>query len=108
MQASESMTHPPAPSGPARPERILLWIGMIGGTIAAGVAFVYKIAEFIFTLNSNEVQGFADVPVTIYFVVAAGWLCLLVWSYASGQFTDVERPKVEMLELEEAYEQRGE
>ena len=108
MLPSETMTPVHAAGSPHRPERILLWIGMIGGTLAAGVAFVYKIAEFIFTLNSNEVQGFADVPVTIYFVVAAGWLCLLVWSYASGQFTDVERPKVEMLELEEAYEQRGE
>ena len=108
MRASDSMTAG-APAGtPARPERILLWIAMIGGTFIAGVAFVYKIAEFIFTLNSNEVQGFADVPVTIYFVVAAGWLCLLVWSYVSGQFTDVERAKVEMLEMEEAYEQRGE
>ncbi len=108
MRANESTTAPHPAGSPARPERILLWIGMIGGILVAGVAFVYKIAEFIFTLNSNEVQGFADVPVTIYFVVAAGWLCLLVWSYVSGQFTDIERPKVEMLELEEAYEQRGE
>ena len=93
---------------PTAPEKIFLWVAMIVGTIAAGVAFVYKIAEFIFTLNSNEVRGFADVPVTIYFVVAAGWLCLLVWCFVSGQFTDVERAKVEMLEMEEAYEQRGE
>lgn len=93
---------------PKHPERVLLWIAMIVGTIASGAAFVYKIAEFIFTLNSNEVRGFADVPVTIYFVVAAGWLCLLVWCFASGQFTDIERAKVELLEMEEAYERRGE
>ena len=90
------------------PERTLLWIAMIVGTIVAGTAFVYKIAEFIFTLNSNDVQGFADVPVTIYFVVAAGWLCLLVWCFVSGQFTDVEQAKFEMLEMEEEYERRGE
>jgi hypothetical protein len=93
---------------PPRPERILLWVGMIGGVGAAGVAFVYKIAEFIFTLNESAVQGFADVPVTIYFVVAAGWLCLLVWCFVSGKFTNVEQPKFEMLEMEEAYERRGE
>ena len=49
-----------------------------------------------------------DVPVTIYFVVAAGWLCLLCWSFVSGQFKDVEEPKYEMLRLEEEYERRGE
>lgn len=92
----------------APPERILLWIAMVVGTLVAGAAFVYKIAEFIFTLNSNDVQGFADVPVTIYFVVAAGWLCLLVWCFVSGQFTNIELAKFEMLEMEEAYERRGE
>ena len=97
----------PESGAPRRPEKILLWAAMIGGIFAAGVAFVYKIAEFIFTLNSNEVQGFADVPVTIYFVVAAGWLCLLVWCFVSGQFTNVEEPKYEMLRKEEEYERRG-
>jgi hypothetical protein len=93
---------------PARPERILLWAAMVIGIFAAGAAFIYKIAEFIFTLNESSVQGFADVPVTIYFVVAAGWLSLLVWCFASGQFKNVEEPKYEMLRLEEEYERRGE
>lgn len=94
-------------SGPPRPERVLLWVAMVGGIFAAGIAFVYKIAEFIFTLNSSSVQGFADVPVTIYFVVAAGWLLLLVWCFLSGKFTNVEEPKYEMLRMEEEYERRG-
>ena len=89
-------------------ERRALWASMILGVFCSAVAFVYKITEFILTLQDNEVKGFADVPVTIYFVVAAGWLCLLVWCFVSGQFTDIERAKVEMLEQEEAYEQRGE
>jgi len=97
----------PESGAPRRPEKILLWAAMIGGIFAAGVAFVYKIAEFIFTLNSSTVQGFADVPVTIYFVVAAGWLLLLVWCFVSGQFTNVEEPKYEMLRKEEEYERRG-
>jgi hypothetical protein len=95
-------------SHPARPERILLWAAMVIGIFAAGVAFIYKIAEFIFTLNESSVQGFADVPVTIYFVVAGGWLSLLVWCFVSGQFKNVEEPKYEMLRLEEEYERRGE
>lgn len=92
---------------PMKPEKILLWAAMVGGIFAAGVAFVYKIAEFIFTLNSSTVQGFADVPVTIYFVVASGWLFLLVWCFLSGKFTNVEEPKYEMLRMEEEYERRG-
>jgi hypothetical protein len=95
-------------TSPARPERILLWAAMVIGIFAAGAAFIYKIAEFIFTLNESSVQGFADVPVTIYFVVAAGWLSLLVWCFVSGQFKNVEEPKYEMLRLEEEYERRGE
>ncbi len=89
-------------------ERLILWAAMIGGIFAAGVAFVYKIAEFIFTLNGNEVKGFADVPVTVYFVVAAGWLCLLIWCFVTGKFTDIESTKFEMLEMEAEYERRGE
>jgi hypothetical protein len=98
----------PTKHTPPRPERILLWAAMIGGVAVAGIAFVYKIAEFIFTLNSDSVQGFADVPVTIYFVVATGWLLLLVWCFLCGKFRDVVEAKYEMLRMEEAYERRGE
>jgi len=89
-------------------ERVLLWAAMIVGIGLSGIAFVYKIAEFIFTLGGTEVKGFAEVPVTVYFVVAAGWLCLLVWCYVTRQFVDVERSKYEMLEMEAEYERRGE
>ena len=97
-----------APSPGERRDRVLLWIAMIVGVAASGVAFAYKVAEFLFTLGSPEAQGFADVPVTVYFVVAAGWLMLLVWCFVSGQFRDVERAKYEMLEREAEYERRGE
>ena len=89
-------------------EKILLWVVMVVGIGLSGIAFVYKIAEFIFTLEGTEVQGFAEVPVTVYFVVAAGWLCLLVWCHVTRQFVDVERSKYEMLEMEAEYDRRGE
>ncbi len=108
MLASDTLPRPPEGAGPPRPERILMWAAMIVGVGAAGVAFIYKIAEFIFTLSSSDVQVFADVPVTIYFVVATGWLLLLVWCFKSGQFKNVEEPKYEMLRMEEEYERRGE
>jgi hypothetical protein len=89
-------------------EKILLWVVMVVGIGLSGIAFVYKIAEFIFTLNGTEVQGFAEVPVTVYFIVAAVWLALLVWCYVTKQFVDVERSKYEMLEMEAEYERLGE
>ncbi len=88
--------------------KILLWVSMIFGIVASGVAFAYKLAEFIFTLNSNSVQGFADVPVTVYFVVAMGWLVLLAWSYFTGKLKDIESSKWDMLRQETEYERRGE
>lgn len=89
-------------------ERVLLQAVMIVGVVLSGIAFVYKITEFIFTLGGDEVKGFADVPVTVYFVVATGWLCLLVWCHVTRQFVDVERTKYEMLEMEADHERRGE
>ena len=91
-----------------RRAKILLWVSMIFGILVAGVAFAYKMAEFIFTLNSNSVQGFADVPVTIYFIVAAGWLALLAWCFVTGKFEDIESSKWDMLRQETEYERRGE
>jgi hypothetical protein len=95
-------------AGRARRANVILWTLMIAGLSLAGVAFTYKLAEFIFTLQSDDVKGFADVPVTVYFVVAGGWLCLLVWCFKSGKFSDMERAKFEMLEQEEEYARRGE
>ena len=89
-------------------KRVLLGLAAVLILLTSGTAFTYKIAEFIFTLSSNEVKGFAEVPVTVYFVVAGGWLCLLAWCFTSGKFKDLERAKLEMLAQEEEYERRGE
>lgn len=99
---------PDAGAAPSKRTRILLWTAMIVGLTGAGVAFAYKVAEFLFTLGSEEVQGFADVPVTVYFIVASGWLFLLVWCFATGKFSEMERAKLEMLEMEESHDERGE
>lgn len=91
----------------ARRQQRVLWISMIVGVVFGGAAFAYKIVEFLFTLSSPEARGFAEVPVTVYFFVAAGWLCLLVWCFVSGQFKNLEQAKFDMLEMEEEYERRG-
>lgn len=87
-----------------RPHRAVFVWTMIVGLVLSGLAFAYKVAEFIFTMSAPEAKGFADVPVTIYFIVAAGWLCLLAWCVMTGKFKDLERTKFELLELEEEYE----
>jgi hypothetical protein len=84
-----------------------LWIAMVVGVVFGGAAFAYKIVEFLFTLSSPEARGFAEVPVTVYFFVAGGWLCLLAWCFASGQFKNLEQAKLDMLEMEEEYDRRG-
>jgi cbb3-type cytochrome oxidase maturation protein len=40
-------------------------------------------------------------PVLTYLLVAAGYLLLFLWAYASGQFRDLEGPKYRMLEMQE-------
>jgi len=92
----------------SRWQRRLLYACVTLGLLGAGVAFCYKIAEFLFTLNSEEVRGFADVPVTVYFAVAAGWLALLIWSFLSGKLNESEQSKAELLEKEREYERLGE
>ncbi len=84
-----------------------LWVSMIVGVVFGGTAFAYKIVEFMFTLSEPESRGFAEVPVTVYFFVAGGWLCLLAWCFATGQFNDLEQAKYDMLEMEEEYERHG-
>lgn len=87
-------------------ERLFIWtIGV--GIVLAGIAFAYKIAGFIHVLTSQDFRGTFDVGITVYFVVSAGWLCLLAWCFLTGKFAKMERAKYDMLKQEEEYERRG-
>ena len=90
-----------------RGARLLLIWTMIVGVALAGVAFAYKIAAFIFTLSSADFRGTFDVGITVYFVVSAGWLCVLVWAFLTGKFKKMERAKYDLLRQEEEYERQG-
>jgi hypothetical protein len=85
---------------------IIIW-SMVVGLILSGIAFAYKVAEFMFTMTSPDFAGSFDVPVIVYFAIALGWLCILGWCFATGTFHEMERAKLEMLAREEEYEQRG-
>jgi hypothetical protein len=86
--------------------RLLTWT-MAVGIVLTGLAFAYKLAGFIWALTSADFQGTFDVGITVYLAVAAGWGCLLVWSWLTGNFTDMERTKLDVLRQEEEYERRG-
>ena len=104
--ANLHVVNEPPPIG--RRGRIILWTAMIVGLTGAGLCFAYKVAEFIYTIGSDDVKGFADVPVTVYFVVALGWAFLLAWAFLTGKFAHAEQAKFDMIAKEEEYERLGE
>jgi hypothetical protein len=85
----------------------MLWVTTVVGIVFGGAAFIYKVIEFMFTLSSPESRGFAEVPVMVYFCVAAGWLFLLAWCFLTGKLKNNEEAKFEMLRMEEDYERLG-
>ncbi|MFQ5478727.1 MAG: hypothetical protein ACE5E4_08930 [Candidatus Binatia bacterium] len=89
--------------GTSSEKKLYIWV-MLVGTLFAGGAFVLKLAEFLHTLESPDVEGFVAVPVTVYFIVAAGWACMLGWAWSRGSFARIEEPKYRMLEQEMEYE----
>jgi hypothetical protein len=100
-------TAPPTTTPGDRRARMVVLYTLVVGLVLTGVAFAYKIAAFIWTLSSADFRGTFDVSVTVYFVISAGWLCLLIWAFATGKLKDMERAKLEMLRQEEEYERLG-
>lgn len=85
---------------------VIIW-AMIVGVILSGLAFTYKVAEFMFTMSTPEFAGSFDVPIIVYFAVAAGWFTLLIWCFMTDRFKDMEKAKYEMIAKEEQYERLG-
>ena len=90
-----------------RTSRLLVIYTLVVGIAFSGVAFGYKIASFIWTLSSADFRGTFDVGIAVYFVVSAGWLCLLAWAFFTGRFRDMEKTKLEMIRQEEEYDRLG-
>jgi hypothetical protein len=93
----------PKPRKGISERKLYVWL-MVVGVGLGGVAFVFKIMEFLRTLESPDAEGFVVVPITTYFVVATGYLFLLGWAWASGQMKRLEEPKYDMLARELDYE----
>jgi cbb3-type cytochrome oxidase maturation protein len=52
------------------------------------------------TTDGPDAMGTFLIPVMNYLLVAAGFLCLFLWAYFTGQYRDVEGPKYRMLEMQ--------
>jgi hypothetical protein len=95
----------PGPSD--RAARLVITWTLVVGVVFAGIAFGFKLAAFIHALSSPDFRGTFDVGITVYFIVSAGWLCVLVWAYLRGKFKEMEKAKYDMLRQEEEYERLG-
>ncbi|MFQ5423112.1 MAG: hypothetical protein ACE5F9_03945 [Phycisphaerae bacterium] len=94
------------PRAESRSKRIALWCIAVGVLVPGAYGFTAKLVEFIRTLVTDESGGFTLVPISNYFLIAAGMTCLLFWAIAHGMFRDVEGPKYTMLEREQELDRR--
>ena len=83
-------------SGQARKRRYVLTFFVVACTVAGGM-FINKLFSFLKTIRKDELAGFAFDPILIYGVVAMGFLFLLSWAFLTGQFSNIEQPKLDML-----------
>jgi hypothetical protein len=76
-----------------------------GSAVAvAGAGFAWKLFEFFEDLFAESGLRFAGAHLTIYVLVAAGFVLLLAYAFLSGHFSDIERPKLDMLEREREHD----
>ncbi|TAH39652.1 MAG: hypothetical protein EYC70_02360 [Planctomycetota bacterium] len=87
-------------------DRVRFWLTTLLGivTVCAGGAFIYKVVEFITSLEDLNILGFAVAPLANYFCVAGGFFSLLIWAFLSGQFSDPEQAKLDFLADQERYD----
>jgi hypothetical protein len=92
----------PADDGTRRAGRFV-WVFGTVLVLTAGTAFVFKLIEFVHVATRPGADALASflIPVLNYLIVAAGFGCLFLWAYSRGEFRDVERTKLRMLEMQD-------
>ena len=93
---------------PSPKARRFLWVFSIAMVLTAGSAFVMKLIEFFATATRSGSDALASflIPVLNYLLVAAGFFCLFLWAYFTGQFRDLEGPKHRMLEMQREFDRQ--
>lgn len=86
----------------SRAAQRFLWPFSVLLVLIAGSAFIFKLIEFFITATTRGPDALASflIPVLNYLLVAAGFFCLFLWAYLTGQFRDIEGPKYRMLEMQ--------
>ena len=93
-----------AQAGDRKVRRVMTWIlGVV--VVFSGLAFFYKLYEFFHDLTDTEGLRFAGSHLLTYCLVAAGFLLLLTYAFLKGHYADIEKPKYELLEQEDRYDQ---
>lgn len=67
--------------------------------------FVGKFVELVNVLRGEPDGAFAVAPIVNYLLASLGFFCLLLWASAGGMWTDIERPKYDMLARERELDQ---
>lgn len=94
-------------AGPPRSVNRFVFVFCIVMLLVAGSGFLMKLIEFATVMLSDEPMQFAFLPVVTYLMVAAGYACLFIWAYLSGQFKDIEGPKHRMLAMQDEIDRGG-
>lgn len=88
---------------PSLARKITIGVFLAGCGIA-GVGFCFKIHEFLSDALDDEGIGFAGAHLLVYALVAGGFLMLLAHAFMRGHLADIEKPKYDLIEKEEAYD----
>lgn len=76
--------------------------------VVAGASFIYKMTEFAMTIARDDVEGFGAVAVATYLIGMLPLVFVTLWAVTTGKFSDIERPKFRLLELDREIERGGE
>lgn len=80
-------------------------VALMGVVIIGFCAFGFgsKFIELVRLVTTDSVAAqegiFAVAPLANYVLASAGFLCLLLWAATQGMFTNIEKPKRTMLEI---------
>lgn len=72
--------------------------------LTAAVCFAYKFYEFFYDLAAQEGFRFAGAHLATYLLVAGGFFLLLLYAFLKGHFSDIEQPKIDLLDQERRYD----
>ena len=87
---------------------VVVFVFAVVVMVVAGTSFIYKMTEFAVTIARDEVQGFGAVAVATYLIGMLPIVFVTLWAIVTGKFSDIERPKLRMLELDREIERGGE